>query len=249
MNVLSLKRFIGGMDPEKMSTNILRFYNGCCANVDGNKIYSITGNHLDVDLTTTGVNGRDPAYALTSGSYWAPIVIARNDNDELAITMSGGGGWSEITLPAGYHFVRKLPFGFVYNPNWDGIPNFHLSYWPKPHIRFTDAQDASPWIALYNGQSTSWTDVPMAPWLPDAARMVHLIASARYIDGSAGSCYLRSYDGQTTGINVGSVSPSGPYSFCSTHIRVDSLRKLQYKCIGNARLTLQVVGYDMTEPS
>ncbi|WP_316358965.1 hypothetical protein [Devosia sp.] len=249
MEVLSLKRFIGGMDPEKMSTNVLRFYNGCCANVDGNKIYKIAGNNLDVDLTTTGVNGRDPAYPLVNGSYWAPIVIGRNSDDEPAIVMTGGGGWSEITLPSGYHFVRKLPFGFVYNSAWDGIPNFHLSYWPKPHIRFTDAQDSSPWIALNAGTASTWTDIAMAGWLPDAARVVHVIASARYIDGSAGSAYLRSHAGQPTGINVGSVSPSSLYSFVATHIRVDSLRKLQYKCTGNARLYLQVIGYDMTEPS
>lgn len=249
MEVLSLKRFIGGMDPEKLSTNVLRFYNGCCANVDGNKIYSIAGNHLDVTMTNTGVNGRDAQYALVNGSYWSPIVIARDSDDELAITMSSGGGWSEITLPTGYHFVRKLPFSFVYSSYWDGIPNFHLSYWPKPHIRFTDAQDAAPWVALANGQASSWTNVDMAPWLPDAARVVHLIAGARYIDGSAGSAYLRSYDAQTTGINVGSVSPGSPFAGLSTHIRVDSLRRLQYKCTGNARLYLQVIGYDMTEPS
>lgn len=244
-----LKRFIGGMDPEKLSTNILRFYNGSVANVDGTKIYTIDGNHLDVSMVTTGLNGRDPAYPLVNGSYWAPIVVADNDTDVISIIMSGGGGWSEITLPTNHHFVRKLPFGFVYNSAWDGIPNFHLSYWPKPHIRLTDAQDAAPWLPLYAGAANDWTDVSLAGWMPDAARVAHVIASVRYIDGSAGSAYLRSYNGQTTGINVGSVSPGSPFSFLSTHIRVDSLRKLQYKCTGNARLYLQFIGYDMTEPS
>lgn len=243
-----MRRYLAGLDPEKVSNNVLRLYNGSVADTTGETIYDLTP-HLDIDISTTGVNGRDPLYALTNGSDWFPIMIADNATNELACIMTRGRGWSEITLPSGYHFVRKLPFGFVYNSAWGGIPNFSLSFWPKPHIRLTDAQDTAPWIPLYAGTANSWTAVDLTGYMPDNARVAYVIASVRYIDGSAGSAYIRSYNAQSTGINVGSVSPGSPYSFIETHLRVDSLRKIQYKCTGNARLYLQFIGYDMTEPS
>lgn len=242
-----MRRFIGGMDPEKLSTNVLRLCNGACANTTGDKIYEIA-TRLDIDISEVGVNGRDPQYPLTTGSFWAPIIIARDDNDEVACILTSGTGWSGITLPEGYHFVRKLPFGFVYNANWDGIPNFHLSHWPKPHVRLTDAQDGNPWLPLNLGAANTWSYVSLADYMPDAARMAYVIASMRYIDGQAGSAYLRSHAGQTTGVKVGSVSPGSPFGGMPIHIRVDSLRRLQYKCTGDARLSLQFIGYDMTEP-
>ena len=106
-------------------------------------------------------------------------------------------------------------------------------------------------MALANGNGDgAWKIVSLSNWIPDNARLAHLITEVR--DGGlgvAGSCYVRSYGGQPTGILVGSTSPSAPFSFLSLEIRTNSDRNIEYRCTTGSRLWIQVRGYSMTEPS
>src|SRR6188508_3673714 len=104
---MGMSRYLAGMEPEKLSTNVLKIMAGSVANTTGDKIYELT-SPINLDISAVGVNGRDPLYALTQNSDWSVILLGNDLDDSVSGILTRGRGWSEITCPDGYHFVRKL---------------------------------------------------------------------------------------------------------------------------------------------
>lgn len=245
------------MEPDKFSTNVLNINgDGTWADSDGINIFAYRQAYqglLQIDFTRLGVNGRDTGSAPNSVGQWHVYLLGDPTNlGYTAAVLSQSITYSGVDrthIPSNLSCMRKLPFGFIYNPAWDGIPNFHIPA-NGGLITFTDSEYAAPWIALSSGISSAWATVDLSGYIPDNARMAYIKTEVRDRGiGSAGSAYLRSHGGQSTGALAGSSAPGNPASFCNHVIRIDSLRHLSYKVAGGSMLFITVLGYLMTEPS
>lgn len=241
-------RSLSGFEPDKLSTNVLNISPGSCANSDSTALFASSAT-LTVTMTTSGVGGLDTGSVANGTSYYI-YLIANSTTGALAGLASAGETYGAVTLPTGYEHVRKLPFGFVYHAvNWDGIPDFHLSGWPRPFIRYTGAEEAAAWRALNAGTSGTFVDVDLSGWIPDNARMAYLLCRTATTGAGIGYGIIRVLGSQTAGLGVGGVVAGGAEAYSFIHQRVTSDRSLQYKVSGNASLTIFVLGYSMTEPS
>jgi len=237
---------LSGFEPDKLSTNELLINPGWCASSDGNAFAQLT-SILTLDMTRNGLNGLDTSVPENGGGYF--VYIVKNESTgEVGAVISNSIIYGGVVVPAGFTLYRKLRFGFVYSTSRDGIPDFHLSAWPMPIIRLTGAETSGAYCVLNNGVSSGFSDVSLSGFIPDNARMAYVqcITSA---SGTAGSAYLRSFGGQATGLIVGSAAPNDLQDRLCLTMRVSSDIKLQYKTIGGARLSIYVLGYEMTEPS
>ena len=254
--VLSLQlssAFLTGIRPEVFDGHTMRFYEGAASVGGGTDVavfyypHSPTSTYLEVDIYNIGLNGRDGG-GLEDGHFYFYLLKSET---ETGIVASRAESYSGVIEPEGGPWlVRKLPYGHPYRAAFGGFPPVHISGWPQPSIIFTDSQYGGPWMALANGAATAWTTVPMTNWIPDNARLGNFIFEVRDARlGKAGSCYVRSYNGQATGILIGSTSPMSPFSFMAIELRVDSSRNIQYRCTPGVALYIQVRGYAMTEPS
>lgn len=237
---------ISGFEPEKYSTNLLIISRGWCASMDGNSFAQLT-TEIMVDLTTTGINGLDTG-VVTNGYDYFVYIVKNETTGNVGAVVSHAKFYSDVVVPSGYTMYRKLRFGFVYNSARDGIPDYHLTAWPMPIIRLTGAETTSAYCVLANGVSGSFADVSLAGFIPDNARMAYIQCITSSVN-TAGSAYLRSFGGQGTGIIVGSSTPADVQDRLCLTMRVTSDIKLQYKVVGGARLSVYVLGYEMTEPS
>lgn len=244
---LPLIRLLDGLDPEKLTTNVMRIYPGCCADSTGSEVRSMP--QTDIDMSTVGVNGLDAGAPINGVSYQV-YVIKQTSTGNMAFVISSSITYGGVNLPVGYQHFRKLPIGFVYNSAWDGIPAFYLSGWPKADLRLTDAGESATWRALNGGTAAVATDVFLQPWIPDAARRVYLMAVVT-ATGSAGTAYIKTPIGTAQNLPVGQVNPaSGPGAiYTYVDLRAGSTWNIQYFVIGGAALSLYVLGYWMTEPS
>lgn len=245
----NLYQYINGFEPDKLSTNVLNINPGSCVSDNGLAIVS-TSSLFAINMATTGVNGLDTGAPVNGTGYYV-YLIRNNTTGAVAGVISTSITYGGVVVPAGYTIHRKLRFGFIYHSvNWDGIPDFHLTNWPMPFIRLTQAETIITWRALNLGVAAVWTDVDLTPWVPDNARIAYV--QSRVTPGAgAGSAYIRSYGAQATGLLVGSASSAGPSpdAFGGWWIRLTSDRKLQYQITGVGSLSLYVLGYAMTEPS
>lgn len=240
-----------GLKPEKLESDKFIVSRGWCASLDGARVVRFPGDTI-VDLTTIGLNGRDRPAA--EGRDEFIYVIENQDTGEAGFIVSPsrfyGPGSESVIYPTGFVPVRKLMFGVKYKSAHGGIPNYHIAHWPMPRIRLTDAEDSPVWRPIHEYSSGSaWVPVDLSPYMPDNARMA-LLSINITATGSAGSAYIRSHGGQSYGIKVASVNPGVLPAFATMwEIRPDSLRKIQVKTIGGARMSIVVIGYDMTEYS
>lgn len=249
-NIIGTTQFfrgIVGLDPEKVTTNLLRLYPGACGNSNGTDVIG-TSTSVDIDLSTTGANGLDTG-TVTNGVDYHVYVLKKDSDGTMSAVVSDSITYGGVTVPTGYTLFRKLPFGFVYHStNWDGIPAFHLSAWPKPFIRLTDSEEGSAWRALNSGTATTFTNIDLTPWLPDNARMAYIFCRVS-ATGTNGMAQVRVSGAQTFGLTVGSAIAGAENKYLTLHQRVTSTRDFQYKVTGGASLSVFVLGYWMTEPS
>jgi hypothetical protein len=229
---------ISGFEPEKYSTNQLIISRGWCASSDGNYFAQLT-SEIMINLLSTGLNGLDTG-VITNGYDYFVYIVKNETTGEVGAVASHAKFYGDVVVPSGFTLYRKLRFGFVYNSSRDGIPDYHLSAWPMPIIRLTDAETSGLYSVLGNGASSAWTDVNLSGFLPDNARMAY-VQCVTTSQGTAGSAYLRSFGGQNTGIIVGSSTPNDVGDRMCLTIRVTSDLKLQYKVIGGARLNIYVL--------
>jgi hypothetical protein len=245
-------REIAGLEPEKLSGTVLQLQPGSVVTANGATLYS-SSDPISIDLSTNGAGGLDTGSPTNTVNYFV-YVLVNNTTKALSAVASSSITYGGVVVPSGHSLVRKLPWGFVYRTaaGWGveaGIPDFHLSYWPKPYTQFTAFQIASPFIALSSGTATTFTSFSLANWLPDNARLARVMCRTNF-GTSTGTAYLRSYGTQSTGIPVGTVTTSGLPIYTTIDIRVDSSRELQYQVnTANINLTVSVMGYSQTEPS
>lgn len=237
---------LSGYEPEKYSTNQLIISRGWCANFDGMSFAQLT-TEIMIDLTTTGLNALDTG-VITNGYDYFVYIIKNETIGSVGAVLSHAKFYSDVVVPSGYTMYRKLRFGFVYNSARDGIPDYHLSAWPMPIIRLTGAETSGSYCVLNSGAASSFADISLAGFIPDNARMAYVQCITSSV-GTAGSAYLRSFGGQGTGLIVGSSTPADVQDRMCVTMRVTSDIKLQYKVVGGAKLSLYVLGYEMTEPS
>lgn len=241
-----MKLAISGFEPEKYSTNLLIISRGWCANSDGTMFAQLL-TEITCDLTHVGLNGLDKG-TVTNGYDYFVYIVKNEVSGEVGAVVSHSKYYGGVSVPPGFTMYRKLRFGFVYNSARDGIPDYHLSAWPMPIIRLTGAETSAAYCVLNSGASTAFANVSLAGFLPDNARMAYVQCITGSV-GSAGSAYMRSFGGQGTGLIVGSSVPADVQDRMCLTMRVTSDIKLQYKVIGGARLSVYVLGYEMTEPS
>lgn len=240
-------RGLAGLEPSKLTGTQFVMQPGYVFEYYGSDFVTFDSS-TTIDLATVGLNGLD-AGSISDGDLFL-YVIKNYTTDEVGFLASKETFQSNVTMPSGFSYFRKLPFAVVYNSVWGGIPAFHVSGWPSPEVRLTDAESSAAWCGLAAGADTTWTYVDLSAWIPDTARMVTIQVQVRYSTGTASSSYIRSLTSQSTGVLVGSVDSSTKWQTSTITIRVDSLRRLQYRNIGSsARLYIYVLGYSMTEPS
>lgn len=245
---MTITRALYGLEPDKFSRNVLNINPGHAFDFYGKTLYDFP-RECQVDLDRQGLWGFDSGTPSDGDGIYLYLVAdaASGDYGLIATKSIFQGG---VVCPSGYSVQRKLPWGVIYRNAWDGIPNFHLTHWPMPAIRFTDAEYAAPWMPLGGVSTANWTDIDLSGYIPDNARLADIAAEVRYNGGRAGSAYLRSHGAQSTGLLVGSGSPTCALpGMKQMSIRVDSKRHIQYRTTGDALLYLMVLGYSMTEPA
>lgn len=240
---------IAGLLPGPLNGSVLRITSGEVYDATGAFSVENPGNY-DIDINASGVGGLDAGSPVNGEDYFV-YVLKNATAAEFGAVLSASIIYGGVIVPSGWSMVRKLRYGFVYDSRWGGIPAMHVSAWPWPIIRLTDAEYSGLWMPLYNTASKNvWTSVNLQPWIPDNARMAFVGAEVRYASGQAGSGYLRSYGAQQTGVIVGTGAPStlspGPRFLT---MRVDSQRNLQFRTTGDVTMYIQVLGYEITEPS
>lgn len=236
--------YLAGCQPEKQSLDLLKIRPGSFADTSGN-IHEVLQNFF-INLNSVGCGGLDVGPA-TPGDYF--VYAIRDEDGYLSFILSHSIIYGGVILPDGWTMLRKLPWGFVYNSSWGGIPNFHLSYWPLPKTLYTDFEKNTKWMCLNGGVATDWTTIDLKPWMPDNARVVHLAIKGQHISAGA-SAYLRTYDAQVTGEEILSIANNSVYQFNKTDIRVMSDRTIQYRWNDSGgKLWLSVKGYSQTECS
>lgn len=237
---------LSGFEPEKYDSTHLIISRGWCASADGMAFAQLT-TEIMINLNATGLNGLDTG-TITNGYDYFVYIVKNETTGEVGAVLSHSKFYGDVVVPSGFTMYRKLRFGFVYNSARDGIPDYHLSAWPMPIIRLTGAETTAAYNVLNSGSAPTFTNFSLNGFIPDNARMAYVQCITSSV-GSAGSAYLRSFGGQSTGLIVGSSYPSDVQDRLCLTMRVTSDIQLQYKVIGGARLSVYVLGYEMTEPS
>lgn len=251
---MNITRALSGLEPDKYSTNVLNINPGHCTDFYGRAIMDFP-IQKQINLAVNGLWGYDAGTPI-DGSELYIYLLTTSEYASYGFICSKSKYESDVVCPLGYSVARKLPWGVMYKNAWDGIPNFHLSHWPMPEIRLTDAEYSSLWMPLTGAKSPvvsgvpQWATLDLSTFIPDNARMAEIAFEVRYSSGAAGSAFIRSYGGQSTGLLIGSGTPTNTApGMKQWSIRIDSSRCLQYKTTGDITLYAIVLGYSMTEPS
>ncbi|MPY87052.1 MAG: hypothetical protein GEU99_03940 [Luteitalea sp.] len=248
---LPLVKFIGGLEPEKLSNTELKIFPGFTTDSAGNNLIKFPAQTI-VNLTTQGCNGLDHSGGPVEGASYQLYTAYNPTTGEACFLLSQSITYGGVIYPPGFQAHKKPRFAYRHRAAWGGIPDFHLSHWPgSPSIRLTGAEADSPYrIAQDLQTSDAWVQVDALPILPDAARMAWVGVQ---IDnsGSAGTCYLRTMASQSVGIPVGATTPLNvTYPGSMWKLRVTSTGKFFARTTGGCRFkSIYILGYDMTEPS
>ncbi len=166
---------LSGFEPDKLSTNILLINPGWCANSNGNSFAQLT-TILYLDMTKNGLNGLDQGNPISGTGYFV-YIIKNESTGEVGAVISASIIYSGVVVPSGFTIYRKLRFGFVYDTNRDGIPDFHLSAWPMPIIRLTDAETTFDCIKKLFVLSGKLATPPLISVVPINAQLLSVAKS------------------------------------------------------------------------
>lgn len=238
-------RLLFGCEPDKYSSTKLNINAGSIGSFYGDYVWDLP-QETQIDLTVIGPWGIDKP--LVYGQELYVYFIRNPTTDTNAFMCSGAKYAGDVVYPAGFVFMRKLPWGVMTNLGNEVLPNFHLSCWPLPYIRLTDSEYSSTWMPLAQASNPNWTLLDVSHYLPDNSRLIDINVEVRFQgSGSAGSAYLSS-TGNGSGLFCGSANPYAG-SFSSQTLRVTSDRHLYWKTTGNVWLYVGVKGYWMSEPA
>jgi hypothetical protein len=241
---------INGLQPAKISSNVLRILPGSCASADGKFEVSLRAP-IDIDMMRVGFDGLD-AGQIAEGEAYFPYLVRKRTSGEIGGVLSRsrfyGSPAESVVVPADCQILRKLRFGFRYRATWDGIPNFHYDH--GAFVLLTGEDSPAFRIGMPHMQSGgAWASVSLADLMPDNARVARV--SALVLAGTeAGSAWIATPTIENYGRFCGSKDPGERnVSPVVQDIRVSSKHVLKFKTIGGARLNLYLHGYAMTEPS
>lgn len=252
-----------GLNAGSYDESRLYFNPGTFTSSDGTRVLNFT-TPIMVDVGTVGVqNGGAPVgYSewlggMAEGSPSSPVGLSfysiQKDDDPTAIAILASSyifyGDVAPHIPAGWTLIRKMHFSVVYDvgrgTHWNGFPDFFTDI-DNSFTIFSKAGDSTEFQALGVGAATSFTPVSLTDWLTDGARTA-LIYYKISPTGSAGTGYLRP-PGQGDGFAVGEVGAANTiYGFA--WMKVDSIRNLEYKISGGARMNIFVQGYKFDDPT
>ncbi len=236
-----MRRHLSGLEPERVSNTVLRLHPGSCSDASGNKDYE-SNAAIDIDLTHVGAGGLDTGAPQSNQDYF--VYLVANGNGKLGAVCSAALAYGGVVVPAGHTLVRKLPFGFVYrlSGTWQGIPAFHLCYWPKPYVHYSFASMAPAFCVLASGSRPAWTAVKTNSFVPDNARLIRVLTKVQQAGGISGIAFVRTA-APAEGINLGGTG------LLTLDLRTTSNYEIEYKVTNGARLSIWALGYSMTEPS
>lgn len=237
-------RLLSGLEPEVIDGKTIGLHAGSFADSSGCRVVSVP-RMLRIDLEKVGLNGLDEGSPRPGDQYF--IYMIGTADGEVGAIVSKQIAASTFNASRRYPIVRKLPWGFVYTRH--GVPAMHLSGWPKPFTRYTDAASTPDWSVLQSGASAQWATVDTARFVPDNARMAYLLIEVRSTGGAnpAGG-YIRVVGTQGEGLMVGRVA-HGSSNVMTLHQRVTSRGALFYRVDPGAVMNIYVLGYSNTEPS
>ncbi len=241
-------RYLTGCEAERLDpgngglATVLRIHPGGFGDKDGHGPWLVP-KAIDLDLDIEGIGGLD-AGAPTYFQDYFPYLLA-GPLGEVSGVLSASITYGGVAVPEGWTMLRKLPFGFVNRsaPPWNGIPPFHFCGGSgKPFVLLTYADGSNSHCALASGQDQNGGEMDLRGFVPDNARAVMVRYRVVQGPGQLGSAWA-----YTPGPYPGPPLPSP--SVGETTLRVSSTRGLAWKTSGDARLSVWVKGYHMTEPS
>jgi len=237
-------RLLFGLEPEVVDSTTLALQPGRYADSTGCKVLTVR-RQIRIDLTTTGLNGMDQGRPRPGEHYFVYLVTL--PDGAAGAVVSSDKTLSSFNRAHRYASVRKLPWGFVYTDR--GLAAVHVSYWPKPFTRYTEAATTPAWSVLESGASHEWRGVSVSRLVPDNARMAYLLIEVRHIGrGAPAAGYIRVVGSQGEGLLVGRVA-GGTSSMLTLHQRITSGGEFYYRVEPGAVMNVWVLGYSNTEPS
>lgn len=245
---LLYRRYLCGYEPARITDSVMTLAAGSCANQNTPlSQIMVSDAAISIDLTTVGLNGLD-AGTFTTGVSYQVYVLKNPTTSVVGAIVSAAISYSLITPPSGFSLMRKLPWGFVSinDAGAPSIPPFHLHAWPIPETILTYADDSATWAALSAGTASSFTDVDLTQWIPNAARLAYICVETDYVSAQSES-FVRSITSQAVGRGTGTVDGPGQKRKQHMWIRTDSTGKIQYKVTAGGSCSIYVIGYAQTE--
>lgn len=237
-------RLLHGLEPEVIDGYTLQLHAGHFADSTGCHVIDVR-RPLRINLKAVGLGGMDEAAPRPGRHYFIYLVTTRTG--QTGAVVSSRIAVSEFNSGGRFATVRKLPWGFVFTEG--GVPAVHLSYWPKPFTRYTEAASTPEWAVLQGGAESEWTRVNVARLVPDNARMAYLMIEVRHLGGPGSAAgFVRVLGSQGDGLMVGRVS-GGNSSVLTLHQRITSTGDFFYRVEPGAVMYVHILGYSNTEPS
>lgn len=208
---------------------------------DSTDVYNLVkSTSTTVDISTTGLNGRDAGSDSSSTWYFLYAIGKTTGTTGLILSTVNETVSGSITLPSGYTLKRQLAFAVRNDGSANFIPWVVADGWPyRPRIMYDTSfyrksASASTTEVLAGGAATSYTAQSLAAFVPPISRQSLLWAST-----DAGN-YLQ--------LRATSGTAEKQYGFATDlvqaniHQTTDSSQSIDYLVSGNTT-DLAVMGY------
>lgn len=209
------------------TVSTLSISSGVCR--DSTDIVNIKStSSITVDITASGVNGLDTGSEAASTWYYVYVILKDSDQTVAGLLSVSS---TDPTMPSGYTYFRRIG-------EWrnDGSSNLLNGFFYGDRIKeiYYKENSGTTLRVLTGGTATSYTNVDLSSFVPPTSRMavMELINSA-----TTGVCFITengaSIDSRTT--NLGSTN--------ECKIITDSSQIIDYKVLGSATCSLEVLGF------
>lgn len=173
------KGFMQGLVPKYASANTFTIAAGGCRD-SGDAANIAISTAYTMDITVSGAGGLSTSETESTSGSWYYCFAMRKSTDgtvNFILTASSSGA----VLPSGYDQTRMLPFAIRNSTQANFIPWYVIEGWPyRPKInyrvRFAEmgASTVGPTNVLDGGNSTSYTTLSLANYVPPIARVAEI---------------------------------------------------------------------------
>ncbi len=253
-----------GLNAGSYDSNRMYFNPGTFADSTGDT-FAMTTHPQIVDVNTTGINVAgsppDASYStiiggMAEGAPSSPSDLSfyactRNSDNAVAFLASSFTTYGGVApyVPSGWTVKRKMHFSCIYatgrGANWNGLPDFFQEIDNSKTV-LTGSDSTSNYQILNAGSSGVFVSASAATFFGDAARFVILFCKTTSA-GTPGTSYLR-VPGVGSGFEVGEVTATST-DYKVVPYKLDSVRNIEYKITGGARLSLYAMAYTFDEPT